>query len=192
MSRAASCCDGCGGCRRKVDVGLDAHQRNDEGLDQARVRAANVLGCGQRSFELGHGVDIAFADDTEVARAHYQQQSRVGEPVDHGVAKSDSARHRILIEHNNGQPLTYLGSADWRNRNLNSRVELITPITEPALQQRLVQILEDALNDNRLAWDLKEDGRYVLRYPAENEKVRHFHKILMKQARKRSKKPKLA
>jgi len=95
---------------------------------------------------------------------------------------------RIFYFHNNGQPLTFIGSADWRGRNLNDRVELITPIEDPELQQRLMQILEDALSDNRLAWDLDADGNYVLRHPESPETERNFHEILMKQASKRSKK----
>jgi polyphosphate kinase len=97
---------------------------------------------------------------------------------------------RIFYFHNNGEPLTFIGSADWRGRNLNDRVELITPIEEPELQERLIGILELALSDNRLAWDLHSDGRYTLRRPAEGEPTRNFHKILMKQAKKRAKKKK--
>ncbi|MEJ2749070.1 MAG: polyphosphate kinase 1, partial [Anaerolineae bacterium] len=95
---------------------------------------------------------------------------------------------RIYYFHNNGQPLTFIGSADWRNRNLAERVELITPVEEPELQNQLIKNLELALNDNRLAWDLHSDGRYTLRYPAPDEKKRDFHKTLMKQAKKRAKK----
>jgi polyphosphate kinase len=95
---------------------------------------------------------------------------------------------RIFHFHNNGEPLTYIGSADWRGRNLNDRVELITPVEEPSLQQRLVDILETALSDNRLAWDLDAEGNYTLRYPKDGEEDRNFHKILMRQAAKRAKK----
>ncbi len=95
---------------------------------------------------------------------------------------------RIFYFHNNGQPLTFIGSADWRGRNLNDRVELITPIEDPTLQQRLIQILEDALSDNRLAWDLDAEGNYVLRCPDSPGEERNFHEILMKQASKRAKK----
>jgi polyphosphate kinase len=95
---------------------------------------------------------------------------------------------RVYYFHNNGRPLTFIGSADWRNRNLKRRVELIAPITEPSLQERLIQMLMDALDDNRLAWDGEADGRYVLRYPADSKSERDFHQTLMKQARKRSKK----
>ncbi|RMF04661.1 MAG: polyphosphate kinase 1 [Chloroflexi bacterium] len=95
---------------------------------------------------------------------------------------------RIYHFHNNGQPVTYIGSADWRGRNLDERVELIAPIEEPALQQRLIEILENALTDNRLAWDLAADGTYTLRCPTDPDDERDFHKILMKQAAKRTKK----
>lgn len=95
---------------------------------------------------------------------------------------------RIFYFHNNDQPRLFIGSADWRNRNLKERVELITPIEEPALKAQLIKNLDWALNDNRLAWDLDSDGRYTLRYPQPGEKVRDFHKTLMKQAKKRAKK----
>ncbi len=95
---------------------------------------------------------------------------------------------RIFYFHNNGQPLTFIGSADWRGRNLNDRVELITPVEDAALQQRLIQILKDALSDNRLAWELDAEGNYVLRRPDSPEDERNFHEILMKQASKGVKK----
>ncbi len=96
---------------------------------------------------------------------------------------------RIFYFHNNGEPRTYIGSADWRNRNLKERVELVTPIEEPDLQAHLIRILEEALADNRLAWELDgRNGRYTLRHPAPDEKTRNFHKTLMKQAKKRTKK----
>lgn len=94
---------------------------------------------------------------------------------------------RIYHFHNNGRPQTYIGSADWRGRNLNDRVELITPIEEPALQLRLIETLDAALLDNRLAWDLDADGHYTLRYPKADEEERDFHRLMMKDAVKRTK-----
>lgn len=95
---------------------------------------------------------------------------------------------RIFYFHNNGEPEYYIGSADWRGRNLHARVELVTPITDPALQERLGDVLHEALHDNRLAWELHADGQYVLRRPASGEAEREFHYILMRQATKRAKK----
>jgi polyphosphate kinase len=95
---------------------------------------------------------------------------------------------RIFYFHNNGVPEYYIGSADWRGRNLHDRVELVTPISDPALQVRLGDILDEALHDNRLAWELHADGQYVLRRPPGGEHERDFHHILMRQAAKRAKK----
>jgi polyphosphate kinase len=94
---------------------------------------------------------------------------------------------RIYYFHNNEQPLVFIGSADWRNRNLKERVELIAPIEEPALRDRLIRILEDGLSDNRLAWELEATGEYRLRHPDENEAERNFQEMLMKESRKRAK-----
>ena len=98
---------------------------------------------------------------------------------------------RIYYFHNNDQPSVYIGSADWRNRNLQDRVELIAPIEEPMLRDRLIQILEDAMSDNRLVWELGAEGYYQLRQAADGETERNFHELLMKQARKRAKQDKI-
>ena len=99
---------------------------------------------------------------------------------------------RTYYFHNNGAPQVFFGSADWRTRNLKSRVELITPVTDPSLRERLVEMLELALSDQRLAWDLDAEGQYVLRYPGAGEKRDDFHQALMKQARKRARKQRSA
>lgn len=94
---------------------------------------------------------------------------------------------RIYYFHNNGQPRVFIGSADWRNRNLKERVELITPIEEPQLRERLIALLETALSDNRLAWELDAHGTYRLRQPEEGEPEYNFQELLLKEAHKRAK-----
>jgi polyphosphate kinase len=98
---------------------------------------------------------------------------------------------RIYCFHNNGDPLIFSGSADWRGRNLKRRVELIAPIEDPRLKQQMIQLLEDALKDNRLAWDVDAEGQYMLRYPEADQGVREIHRTLMKRAQKRAKKNKI-
>lgn len=89
---------------------------------------------------------------------------------------------RIYYFHNNGRPITLIGSADWRTRNLTSRVELIVPIEDRSLQQYLIDTLEAALSDNVLAWDMRADGSFLKREPAAGESARNFHDRLMAQA----------
>lgn len=96
---------------------------------------------------------------------------------------------RIFYFHNNassdGSAEYYIGSADWMYRNLDNRVECITPITEPALQARLKQILDIMLADRRQAWDMQPDGIYVQRQPDPNDPDSAIgtHQRLMDQAR---------
>ncbi|MBD2034415.1 polyphosphate kinase 1 [Leptolyngbya sp. FACHB-321] len=75
---------------------------------------------------------------------------------------------RIFHFHNNGEEEVFIGSADWMPRNLDRRVEAITPVEEPALAAQLRAILDTLLADNRHAWDLQPDGTYVQRQPAED------------------------
>ena len=64
----------------------------------------------------------------------------------------------------------YIGSADWMYRNLNNRVECITPIYDPALQSKLKTILDTMLADQRQAWDMHSDGTYTQRTPPKIKK----------------------
>jgi polyphosphate kinase len=74
----------------------------------------------------------------------------------------------------------YIGSADWMHRNLHNRVELIVPIMEIKLKEKLWEFIEIMLRDNRLAWTLKENGSYVQKTPAEGEEEKSSHQELMK------------
>ena len=57
---------------------------------------------------------------------------------------------------------TYLiGSADLMPRNLDRRVEALSPIDDPDLQFRLDEILEVLLADDELAWELGPEGNWV-------------------------------
>jgi polyphosphate kinase len=53
-----------------------------------------------------------------------------------------------------------MGSADWMPRNLDRRVEALTPVQEPALQARLDELIRINLEDDELAWELDPEGRW--------------------------------
>lgn len=92
---------------------------------------------------------------------------------------------RIFYFANGSDPHVFIGSADWRHRNLDERVEALVRVDDRGLQDYLRQILEDALMDNRSAWDLGPDGRYTLRRPKPGEEVRDFQDSLMRRTRER-------
>jgi polyphosphate kinase 1 len=65
---------------------------------------------------------------------------------------------RIFAFGDGGDAEYYLGSSDLMPRNLDRRVEAVVPVTDPKLRERLSQILEIALADDVLAWELCPDG----------------------------------
>ena len=93
---------------------------------------------------------------------------------------------RIYYFHNGGDPDILIGSADWMRRNLDDRVEVVLPVEDETARARLKRTLKFCLDDNRQAWDLGPDGRYSLRWPAEDEPVRAFHDTLMHRAKRRT------
>ena len=68
---------------------------------------------------------------------------------------------RIFYFHNGGDAQVYIGSADWMDRNLSRRVEVVFPIEHTELKNRLVhEILAIGLADNMKASELLPDGTY--------------------------------
>lgn len=86
---------------------------------------------------------------------------------------------RIFLFHHDAQEEVYIGSADWMPRNLDRRVEAVTPIEDPTCAQELKEILNIMLADNRQAWELQPDGSYIQRRPQEGELEKSTHTLLM-------------
>ncbi|MCT7950503.1 polyphosphate kinase 1 [Ancylothrix sp. C2] len=89
---------------------------------------------------------------------------------------------RIFYFHNASKQEVYIGSADWMPRNLNRRVEAITPIEDPELIKDLEEILGIMLADHRHAWDLQPDGSYVQRRSPERSRELNCQKVLLDMA----------
>ncbi|MEM9543167.1 MAG: polyphosphate kinase 1 [Cyanobacteria bacterium P01_E01_bin.42] len=89
---------------------------------------------------------------------------------------------RIYYFYNMGNEEVYIGSADWMTRNLDRRVEAITPIDDPDLRKDLQEILGVMLADNRQAWELQSDGSYIQRKPRSGDRDRSAQKMLMEMA----------
>jgi polyphosphate kinase len=56
----------------------------------------------------------------------------VGRYLEHG---------RVFVFFNNGTPEVYIGSSDWMNRNIYSRIEVCFPIYDPELKQELLEMM---------------------------------------------------
>ena len=74
---------------------------------------------------------------------------------------------RIFYFANGGQEEIYMGSADWMPRNLYERVEVMFPLRDPLLRQRVKQeILDPYLVDNVKTRLLQKDGSYIRTWKA--------------------------
>jgi polyphosphate kinase len=77
----------------------------------------------------------------------------------------------------------WIGSPDLMPRNLDTRVELLAPVTDPALRAELEDTLERNLVDDTFAWELGPDGDWTRR----TGQTRELHAELMDRAVERAK-----
>ena len=82
---------------------------------------------------------------------HIRVRSIVGNFLEHA---------RIFYFKNGGDEEFYMSSADWMPRNLDKRVEILFPVEDAALQERVRHILQIQLDDNVKAHILQPDGSY--------------------------------
>ena len=85
---------------------------------------------------------------------------------------------RVYSFHRDDEHVYYIGSADLMPRNLDTRVELLTPVEDEELQAELADTLERCLADDTFAWTLDRDGRWTRR----DGRTRSVHLELMETA----------
>ena len=67
---------------------------------------------------------------------------------------------RIFWFHNNNNSEVFIGSADWMRRNLDRRIEAVTPIEDIKLKSQLYNLLQIYIDDNYYSWVMNKDGVY--------------------------------
>ncbi len=81
-----------------------------------------------------------------------------------------------------GETRYYIGSADMMARNLDNRVELVTPIDDPAARGEIQAVIDLQLADTALAWRLRPDGGWERVRPAEGAEALDSQVALMELA----------
>jgi polyphosphate kinase len=98
--------------------------------------------------------------------------------------------HSRLFIFEAGKETTYLmGSADLMPRNLDHRVEVITPVEDSRAQQRITAVFDALLADNSQAWELGSDGNWQRLSPDKSQRAKPAHDTLMRSARARQRRP---
>ncbi len=67
---------------------------------------------------------------------------------------------RIFWFYNNNNSEVFIGSADWMRRNLDRRIEAVTPIEDIKLKSQLYNLLQIYIDDNYYSWVMNKDGVY--------------------------------
>jgi polyphosphate kinase len=87
---------------------------------------------------------------------------------------------RIFYFLNGEKNQLYLSSADWMNRNLFRRIEVVFPVLDKNLKKRIMQEgLLPYLKDNLNAWELRSDGQYYRKQPRNPERGMNAQLSLM-------------
>ena len=90
---------------------------------------------------------------------------------------------RIFWFNNDGDAEVFIGSADWMRRNLDRRVEAVTPIEDNKIKKEIKHLLESYLEANKDSWNMQSDGSYT-KNQILNDKKKYIQEKIIKQYKK--------
>ena len=144
----------------KIERECARHAAGSPGLIQIKMNAledADVTRALYRASQAGVKIELLVRDtcrlrpDVPGLSENVRVVSIVGRFLEHG---------RIYYFRNGGEEEYLIGSADCMTRNLESRVEVVVPVQDPALCKDLRAVLDLQLAPNRDAWEMLPDGTY--------------------------------
>ena len=139
----------------------------DKGIIQSLFRASQA---GVRVDMIVRGV-CCLRPGIPGVSDHIAVRSIVGRFLEHS---------RIYHFLNGGDEEVYVGSGDLMERNLDRRIEVITPITDAAIKRHLRDVvLEALLSDTHRAWELQTDGSYIRVRPPEGVDALNSQQFLL-------------
>ena len=158
---------------QEARIRIKVNSLNDEGLIEELYRAS----------QAGAKIDI-------VARSICTL--RPGVP---GLSETIRVRSILgrFLEHSRififeaGEKRTILiGSADLMPRNLDHRIEVLTPVEDGRAQQELVRAFDVLLADNASAWEMSSEGLWMKLRPKKGDRGRQAQQVFMRSARARA------
>ena len=86
---------------------------------------------------------------------------------------------RIFWFNNDGDAEVFIGSADWMRRNLDRRVEAVTPIEDNKIKKEIKHLLDSYLEVNKDSWNMQSDGSYT-KNQILNDKKKYIQEKIIK------------
>ncbi|MHB8381634.1 MAG: polyphosphate kinase 1 [Candidatus Binataceae bacterium] len=137
------------------------HSAASPGLIQMKMNAledVDITRALYRAARAGVKIDLIVRDTCRLRPGvpglseNVRVVSIVGRFLEHG---------RVYYFRNGGAEEYLIGSADCMKRNLESRVEVVVPVEDPALRKELRTVLDLQLKPNCAAWEMHSDGSYA-------------------------------
>jgi polyphosphate kinase len=149
-------------CIALIERESEHARRGDPARIIAKMNALldkNIVQALYRASQAGVEIDLivrgicALRPGVRGVSDNIRVRSIVGRFLEHS---------RIYYFANGGEEQIYIGSADWMPRNLYERVEVLVPVRDEMLRQRVHhEILDAYLADNRKARLLLQDESYI-------------------------------
>lgn len=153
----------------KIDREISKNSASSPGLIQFKMNAledVDITAALYRAAQAGVKIDLIIRDTCRLRPgiAGLSENIRIiciiGRFLEHS---------RIYYFQNGGEEEYFIGSADCMQRNLESRVEVVTPVQKPELQAQLRQILSLQLSNQRSVWEMQSNGQYRQLQPKDKQ-----------------------
>ena len=170
---------------KKIEREVRGHSSENPGLIQLKTNALEdreVIAALYKASQAGVQIDLVIRDTCRLRPGipglseNIRVISLVGRFLEHA---------RLFYFRNQGEEEYFIGSADLMQRNLESRVEICTPVEAPKLRKQLRQWLDFQLANKRNVWEMQPDGSYVQRVSKGRVGTICIHRQLIKQTEKR-------
>jgi len=169
----------------KIDREIKGHSAESPGLIQFKMNAledVDITRTLYRAARAGVKVDLIVRDTCRLrpGLAGFTETTQVI-----GVVGRFLEHTRIYYFHNNGDEEYFIGSADLMKRNLESRVEVVTPVEDTKLRQELRLIIDVQLSSRKHVWEMQSDGSYIKRKDLPGKKSLSPQETFIELAQKR-------
>jgi polyphosphate kinase len=154
----------------EIESTVAAHEAGEEARITLKMNSLVDAGCIRALYEAsraGVRVDLnvrgicCLRPGVPEVSENIRVVSIVGRFLEHS---------RVYAFQRGEQTRVLMGSADLMPRNLDSRVELVTPVEDPALRAELLDVLERCFADNANSWELDAEGEWTRLEPANGQR----------------------
>jgi len=149
----------------KIEREMEIHSERTPGLIRFKTNAledADIVEALYRASQAGVRVELLVRDTCRLRPGIPGLSENI---TVLGIVGRFLEHSRVYHFRNGGDEEYFMGSADLMKRNLESRVEIVTPVDDPGLRRELRKFLDLQISDQRCAWEMQSDGTYIQRQP---------------------------